>query len=315
MVTFAAGQRREGTASRAGGVSAPPPSHVRSTPAARIVRGMRRVGWTLLSIGTFALVWELCWAVGFADPKLLPPPHVFLDNIPEQAKFFNTASRWSIGVNPADGPTPYEAVMITVAATTMRVLVGLVIASVLALSIGVLMRFFLLFERLALPTITLLSPVSPIAWLPVAIFLFGIGNAPAIFMVVIALFFHMVLATISQIDSVNRNLINVARTMGATNWQTYSQVIIPAILPGLLVVLRMNLFAAWMVVLVAETTGVGYGLGQVIMMARNTFNPSLVFFTIALIGVLGFTFDLMLRMVQKRILYWVPEPTGVLRGL
>jgi len=316
MATLApAGERREGTVSKAGGVSALPARRVRSTPAARIALGMRRVAWTLLSIGTFALVWELCWAVGLADPKLLPPPHVFLDNIPEQAKFFNTATRWSIGVNPADGPSPYEAVMITVAATTMRVLVGLVIASVLAISIGVLVRYFLLFERLALPTITLLSPVSPIAWLPVAIFLFGIGNAPAIFMVVIALFFHMVLATISQIDGVNRSLINVARTMGATKWQTYSQVIIPAILPGLLVVLRMNLFAAWMVVLVAESTGVGYGLGQVIMMARNTFNPSLVFFTIALIGLLGFTFDLMLRMVQKRILYWVPEPTGALRGL
>ena len=93
------------------------------------------------------------------------------------------------------------------------------------------------------------------------------------------------------------------------------RVIIPAILPGLLVVLRMNLFAAWMVVLVAESTGVGYGLGQVIMMARNTFNPSLVFFTIALIILLGFTFDLLLRMLQKRSLYWVPETAGVLRVL
>ena len=227
----------------------------------------------------------------------------------------HSATRWSIGVNPADGPSPYQAVLITIGATTMRVLVGLVIASVLAISIGVLVRYCVLFERLTLPAITLLSPVSPIAWLPVAIFLFGIGNAPAIFMVVIALFFHMVLATINQIDGVNRNLVNVARTMGASKWQTYAQVIIPAILPGLLVVLRMNLFAAWMVVLVAESTGVGYGLGQVIMMARNTFNPSLVFFTIALIGVLGFTFDLMLRLFQKRVLYWVPETIGVLRGL
>ena len=122
--------------------------------------------------------------------------------------------------------------MITIGATTMRVMVGLVIASVLAISLGVLIRYFLMFERLTLPAITLLSPVSPIAWLPVAIFLFGIGNAPAIFMVVIALFFHMVLATISQIDGVNRNLINVARTMGATKWQTYSRVIIPAICLG-----------------------------------------------------------------------------------
>ena len=242
-----------------------------------------------MSIGAFTVIWELCWLAGLADPKLLPPPHIFLGDMAEQAKYFNSATRWSIGVNPADGPSPYQAVLITIGATTMRVLVGLVIASVLAISIGVLVRYFLLFERLTLPTITLLSPVSPTAWLPVAIFLFGIGNAPAIFMVVIALFFHMVLATISQIDGVNRNLINVARTMGASKRQTYAQVIVPAILPGLLMVLRMNLFGAWMVVLVAESTGVGYGLGQVIMMARNTFNPSLVFFTIALIGVLGFT--------------------------
>jgi NitT/TauT family transport system permease protein len=299
----------------AGGVVLPPAQRRRSEFLAGVLLPAQRLLWALLSIAMFTLIWEVCWLVGLADPKLLPPPHIFLGDMAEQAKYFNTATRWSIGVNPADGPSPYQAVLITIGATTMRVLVGLMIASVLGISIGVLVRYFLLFERLTLPTITLLSPVSPIAWLPVAIFLFGIGNAPAIFMVVIALFFHMVLATISQIDGVNRNLINVARTMGASKWQTYARVIIPAILPGLLVVLRMNLFAAWMVVLVAESTGVGYGLGQVIMMARNTFNPSLVFFTIALIGLLGFTFDLILRLVQRRILYWVPETVGVLRGL
>jgi len=316
MATLASvGGQAEDTMYRAGGVASPPAGRRRSQPWSRVLRSAQRFFWALLSIGTFTLIWELCWLAGLADPKLLPPPHIFLGDMAEQAKYFNTATRWSIGVNPADGPSPYQAVMITIGATTMRVLVGLVIASVLAVSIGVLVRYFLLFERLTLPAITLLSPVSPIAWLPVALFLFGIGNAPAIFMVVVALFFHMVLATISQIDGVNRNLINVARTMGASKWQTYAHVVIPAILPGLLVVLRMNLFAAWMVVLVAESTGVGYGLGQVIMMARNTFNPSLVFFTIALIGVLGFSFDFILRLVQKRILYWVPETIGVLRGL
>jgi NitT/TauT family transport system permease protein len=197
----------------------------------------------------------------------------------------------------------------------MRVFAGLLIAATLSVGIGVLIRYVGLVEKLVLPTITLLSPVSPIAWLPVAIFIFGIGNAPAIFMVVVALFFHMVLSTISQIDNVNRNFINVARTMGASKRQVYARVIIPAILPQLLIVLRLNLFGAWMVVLVAESTGVGFGLGQVIMMARNTFNPSLVFFTIALIGLLGFLSDWLLRFVQKRVLYWVPETAGVLRGL
>ena len=132
-------------------------------------------------------------------------------------------------------------------------------------------------------------------------------------MVVVALFFHMMLATITQIDGVNRNYINVARTMGATKWQIYARVVIPAILPGLFVVLRFNLFGAWMVVLIAEATGVGYGLGQVIMLARNTFNPSLVFFTIVMIGLLGFGFDFLLRQVQRRMLYWLPRRGG-LRG-
>ena len=276
---------------------------------------LAKVWWTCLSISLFAGLWELCWAVGWADEKLLPPPHIFMGNLTEQGKFFNTATRWQVGSSMDEGPSAFESVLITGAATTARVFAGLVIASVLAIGIGVLVRYYRFFDRLVLPTITLLSPVSPIAWLPVAIFLFGIGNAPAIFMVVVALFFHMVLATINQIDTVNTNFINVARTMGASKAQIYVRVIIPAILPGMLQVLRMNLFGAWMVVLVAESTGVGYGMGQVIMLARNTFNPSLVFFTIAVIGVLGFTFDWLLRLAQRRILYWLPDTVERLRGL
>ena len=294
------------------------PSASAPRPAAlppKLRGALSRLGWTLVSVGLFVGLWELAWLVGLADPRLLPPPHIFLGSIPDQARFFNTATRWQIGVNPAEGPSPYEAVFITIGATSMRVFVGLAVAAVLSVTIGVLIRYFQLLERLTLPTITLLSPVSPIAWLPIAIFIFGIGNAPAIFMVVVALFFHMTLSTISQIDAVNRNYINVARTMGATKRQIYARVIIPAILPQLLLVLRLNMFGAWMVVLVAETTGVGFGLGQVLSMARNTFNPSLVFFCIALIGVLGFLTDLILRMVQNRILYWVPQTAGVLRGL
>jgi NitT/TauT family transport system permease protein len=276
----------------------------------RVGRWLPQLGWTILSAGIFAAIWELCWYVGWADPRLLPPPHIFLGDLTSQAKFFNTAQRWQIGVDANAGPSPAMAVLITILSSTMRVFTGLGVATVISISLGVVIRYFRLIEHLTLPTITLLAPVSPVAWLPVAIFLFGIGNAPAIFMVFVALFFHMTLATITQIDGVNRNYINMARTMGATKWQIYRRVILPAILPGLLVVLRFNLFGAWMVVLIAEATGVGFGLGQVIMMARNTFNPGLVFFTIVVIGLLGFAFDTLLRLVQRRILYWLPNRTA-----
>ena len=75
----------------------------------------------------------------------------------------------------------------------------------------------------------------------------------------------------------------------------------------------MNLFAAWMVVLIAEAVGVRSGLGQVTMMARNTFNASLVFFTMTLIGLTGFMFDQALRYIQKKVLWWVgPSTVGAL---
>src|SRR5207248_7776203 len=154
----------------------------------------------------------------------------------------NTVGRWQVGVGQNSGPSPAMAVLYTVLSTTGRVFAGLAIAASLAISTGVAIRYFTLLEKLTLPTVTLLAPVSPVAWLPVAIFLFGIGNGPAIFMVFVALFFHMILATITQIDGVNRNYINVARTMGASKWQIYQRVILPSILPGLLVVLRFNLF-------------------------------------------------------------------------
>ncbi len=280
-----------------------------------LLAALGRVFWTLVSVGLFAGLWEILWALGLADARLLPPPHIFLGHFVEQMKYFNTAQRWLVGVSASAGPSPAMAVVYTVLASTMRVLAGLALASVVSLSLGIAIRYFALVEKLTLPTVTLLAPVSPIAWLPVAIFLFGIGDRPAIFMVFIALLFTMTLSTITQIDGVNRNFIHVARTMGASKRQIYARVIIPAILPGLLVVLRLNLFGAWMVVLVAEATGVGYGLGQVIMLARNTFNPSLVFFTITLIGLLGFSLDFLLRQAQRRILYWVPPSAGILRGL
>jgi NitT/TauT family transport system permease protein len=272
----------------------------------RIRAALARLAWTLLSIGFFVGLWELGWYFGWANPRLFPPPHLFLGTFLDQAQYFSPALRWQVGVGDMEPPNPIAAVLLTILSTSGRVAAGLLLASLFSVILGAGIRRYIVIERLTLPTILFLAPISPIAWLPVAVFLFGIGNAPAIFMVFVALFFTMTIATVSAIDGVNKNFINAARIMGATRGQIYRRVIIPAIAPGLLFALRMNLFAAWMVVLLAEATGVGRGLGQIVMLARNTFNPSLVFFTISIIGILGFLSDWGLRAFQNRYLFWGP---------
>lgn len=282
------------------------PAGAAGAAPSRLRRGMATAGWFLASVGLFAGLWELAWALGWLNPLLMPPPHIFLQHFAEQAKFFDNA-----GVGVASRP-PLVALLTTIMATSLRVLSGLALAFVGSLLVGVLVSYIKLAGKLLMPTLTLLAPISPVAWLPVAIFLFGIGNGPAVFMVFIGVFFIMTMATVTQIASVPQTYLDVALTMGASRGQTLRRVVLPAILPGLLLVLRLNLFAAWIVVLIAEAVGVGSGLGQVVILARNTFNSSLVFFTMTLIGLTGFLFDYGLRVLQRRLLWWAPAG-GALR--
>lgn len=275
----------------------PPPAR-RDGRRLRLPRVLAAVGWYVASLALFASLWELAWAVGWADPMLIPPPHVFLQDLGGQAANFG-----SQGIGEED-PSPLLAVLTTVASTMLRVLAGLALGFIASLAVGLAVTYFRTAGKLVVPTITMLAPISPIAWLPVAIFLFGIGNAPAVFLVFIGVFFLMTLATISEIQALSPMWRDVARTMGATRPQMVRHVVLPAILPGLFVLLRLNLFAAWMVVLIAEAVGVGSGLGMVVLLARNTFNAPLVFFTMTVIGVAGFCMDIALRAVQRKVLWW-----------
>lgn len=263
-------------------------------------------GWGVISVGLFAAIWELVWALGWADPLLLPPPHIFLSDLSRTLTYFDTTDR--VGHVGTGGGL--LALLTTTGWTTLRVVLGLAIGFVGGVLTGTLIHYFRIVRNLWLPMIGLLAPISPIAWLPVAIFLFGIGNVPAIFLVFITVYFAIVLTTLNQIESVPVNYIHLARIMGASEWQIFIRVVLPAILPGLFMTLRLNLFAAWMVVLIAEAIGVGSGLGQIVSVARSTFNARLVFFTMAIIGLAGFLFDFALRKVQQKVLWWIQDGNG-----
>jgi len=267
-------------------------------------RHASQAGWWVVSLGLFVGLWEAAAVLGLYDPEVLPPPHVFIPAFPEQARSFDFGH---IVASEEAAPSPWQAVLTTSAKTVFRVCVGLGIGFVLGVATGIAVRYFFVFGKLVLPTLTLLAPISPFAWLPVAVYLFGVGDAPAIFLVFLTVYFIIVMATIAEIDSVKITFINVARIMGATRRQTFAQVILPAILPGLFVILRLNFFAAWMIVLIAESAGADSGLGAVVMLARNTANSELVVIGMCIIGLLGFLFDYLLRQVQRRVLYWMPE--------
>lgn len=254
-------------------------------------------GWWLLSIGLFVGIWELLTWMGLVNTLILPPPHQFLAEIGNQQQFLSPR----IGVER----TGANFVALTaIAATLKRVLIGISLGFVAALVFGCLASYFQIFGKLTLPVITLLAPIAPVAWIPLAILAFGIGDSAAIFVVFVGIFFILTLGTINSINKVDQIYINTARVLGANRSQVMRHIIIPAIIPDLFVILRMNLFGAWMAVLAAEMVGVNTGLGAIVMVGRQMFNARLMFLGMAMIGIVGYLLDTGFAQIQKRVLWW-----------
>lgn len=254
-------------------------------------------GWWMLSIGLFLGIWEVMTLLGWVNTLILPPPHQFLGEIANQDQFLMP----QIGVER----TGANFVALTaIVATLKRVLTGLFLGFIAALVFGCLAAYFKIFGKLTLPVITLLAPIAPVAWIPLAILAFGIGDRAAIFVVFIGIFFILTLGTINSINKVDQVYINTARVLGATRSQVMRHIIIPAIIPDLFVILRMNLFGAWMAVLAAEMVGVNTGLGAIVMVGRQMFNAKLMFLGMAIIGVVGYLLDVAFAQIQKRVLWW-----------
>src|SRR5712692_11628824 len=161
---------------------------MRKRPEARQLGG--NALWWCVSIGVVILLWEALAAAHLINTIVLPPPHETLAESRNQAQFVSPS------ISSADTQNQVPAVR-ALAATLQRVFVGLVLAFSVSLGVGALAFYFGIFNKLALPTITLLSPIAPIAWLPLAIVLFGVGDGAAIFVVFIGLFFVLTLAVVN----------------------------------------------------------------------------------------------------------------------
>lgn len=244
-----------------------------------------------LSIATLLGAWELAGMQGGALASVLPPPSQFLRSIAE--------SNFRIGLG-----SQAATVTQSLAATFFRVFVGMAIAFVASILTGALLSLSRVATWSLSPILQLLAPIAPIAWIPTAIVVFGISDVTAIFIVFMGVYFILTLATLNEIRRIPPEFQIVAGNLGATPAQRWIWVTLPAILPGVFVLLRTNFIAAWMAVLVAEMVGLRDGLGAIIMMGRNLFNNELVMFGMLVIGITGYVVDRILLLIGKRVLWW-----------
>jgi NitT/TauT family transport system permease protein len=187
-----------------------------------------------------------------------------------------------------------------IAASLMRVGVGFLLALVVAVPLGLLMgRVDAAYVTLN-PTFQMLRPISPIAWIPIAILWFGVGNASPIFLIFIAAVFPMIVQTASGVHTIEPRYLLAAENFGVSRTKLLLQVIFPAVLPEIIVAMRISLGVAWLVVVAAEMIALRSGLGYMIMDSRNAGNRyDLVVAGMIIIGIIGLMLDGMMRLLER----------------
>ena len=186
-----------------------------------------------------------------------------------------------------------------VSASLMRVTLGYGAALMVAIPLGVLMGWFPRVFQAVNPLIQLLRPISPIAWIPLAILWFGIGNLSPIFLIFLSSFFPLVVGTVSGVQGVEREYIRAAMNFGINGQRLIRRVVLPAALPQIIVGMRIGLGIAWLVVVAAEMIAIDSGLGYLIIDSRNAGNRyDLVVAAMVMIGIIGFLLDNLMRRLE-----------------
>ena len=186
-----------------------------------------------------------------------------------------------------------------VTASLFRVTWGFVSAAVLAIPLGLTAGWYRRFEMALNPLIQIFRPISPLAWIPIAILWFGVGDLSAVFLIFVSCFFPLLLTAIHSVQRVPAAYVNAGRNFGLGEASLIYQVLYPAVLPQLITGLRITLGIAWLVVVAAEMISVNSGLGFLIVDARNAGNRyDLVVAGMIIIGVIGLLLDLGMRSLQ-----------------
>ena len=181
-----------------------------------------------------------------------------------------------------------------------RVAIGYLSAIIVGIPCGLLLGWYPTAATVVNPVMQILRPISPIAWIPVAIMLFGISDTAAVFLIFLAAFFPIVVSAMNAVRNVPAMYRRAGRNFGLSPPQLLARVVLPAALPQMLVGLRIALGIAWLVVVAAEMIASNSGLGYLVIDSRNSGKRyDLVVAAMMLIGVIGLALDFVIRRVER----------------
>jgi NitT/TauT family transport system permease protein len=246
-------------------------------------------------------VWQAVASAGLASPQALPSPLLVV-------------IKWWQYLAPAEPFDPAQGSRLSwlfsgeligdALASLERVLLGFFMGVGLALPLGLLMGTSERVYALMNPMVQVLRPIPPIAYIPLAILWFGLGNPPAVFLIIIGSFFPVLINTIAGVRHVDSIYLRAARNLGAGPLTVFTRVIVPAATPYILSGMRIGIGTSFIVVIVSEMIAVNNGLGYRILEAREYFWTDKVMAGMFTIGLIGLFIDAGMTRINNYLLRW-----------
>jgi nitrate/nitrite transport system permease protein len=264
-------------------VGVEPPLYVRT----RAPDWLLRVLAMLLGLAVFVGVWAV---LAKANP-----------NLPTPAKTWDAA----LGVfgDPfySKGPND-QGIGWNVLSSLERVGIGFGLAALVGIPLGFLIGRFRFLSDMAAPIVSLLRPVSPLAWLPIGLLLFKAANPAAIWVIFISLW-PMIINTAVGVRQVPRDYMNVARVLNLSEWKIFTRILFPAVLPYMMTGVRLSIGVAWLVIVAAEMLTGGVGIGFWVWDEWNNLNVQHIIIAIFTVGVVGLALEQALLGLARRFSY------------
>jgi taurine transport system permease protein len=243
---------------------------------------------SLTTIGLMAVLWYVATNYGWIKPIFLPSPQAtYLQFYEYLTGIANDRPLWE-----------------HFAASMLRVFSAFALGCVTAIPIGIAMGMSRVWKGIFDPPIELLRPLPPLAYLPLIIIWFGIGEVPKVLLIFLSCFAPLAMAARSGMRSASQEQMNAAYSMGASYGQVIRHVVLPAAMPEILVGMRVSIGFGWSTLVAAEMVAANVGLGQMVLNASNFLRTDIVVMGIIVIGSVAYMFDLLMRWVEDKVVPW-----------